>query len=88
MNDENIGAILAVSLILVLSPHFSKLLKLPTAPIEILLGSIVGFLGFIETSNQNFWLIAHVGFLYLMFLAGLEVNLRSIGSILYSRSIF
>ena len=78
MNDENIGAILAVSLILVLSPHFSKLLKLPTAPIEILLGSIVGFLGFIETSNQNFWLIAHVGFLYLMFLAGLEVNLRSI----------
>ena len=78
MNDDVIGAILAVSLILVLSPHLSKLFKLPTAPIEILLGSIVALFGFIETSNENFWLIAHVGFLYLMFLAGLEVNLRSI----------
>lgn len=78
MNDQDIGAILAVSLILVLSPHLSKFLKLPTAPIEILLGSIVALLGIIEIKNENFWLIAHVGFLYLMFLAGLEVNLRSI----------
>ncbi|HIP51987.1 MAG TPA: cation:proton antiporter [Campylobacterales bacterium] len=78
MNDEVIGAILAVSLILVLSPHLSRFLKLPTAPIEILLGSLVGFLGFVQISNENFFLIAHVGFLYLMFLAGLEVNLKNI----------
>ena len=78
MGDQDIGAILAVSLILVLSPHLSKFLKLPTAPIEILLGSCIALLGLVEIKNANFWLIAHVGFLYLMFLAGLEVNLRSI----------
>jgi Kef-type K+ transport system membrane component KefB len=78
MNDEIIGAILAISLILVLSPHISRFLKLPTAPIEILLGSVVALLGIIDISNENFWLIAHVGFLYLMFLAGLEVNLKNI----------
>ena len=78
MNDQDIGAILAVSLILVLSPHISRFLKLPTAPIEILLGSFIALLGIIEIKNENFWLIAHVGFLYLMFLAGLEVNLKNI----------
>ena len=78
MGDHDIGAILAISLILVLSPHLSKFLKLPTAPIEILLGSFIALLGIVEISNASFWLIAHVGFLYLMFLAGLEVNLRNI----------
>ena len=78
MDDQDIGAILAVSLILVLSPHLSKIFKLPTAPIEILLGSIIALLGIIEITNASFWLIAHVGFLYLMFLAGLEVNLKNI----------
>ncbi|HHD82053.1 MAG TPA: cation:proton antiporter [Campylobacterales bacterium] len=78
MNDANIGAILAISLILVLSPHLSRLFKLPTAPIEILLGSILAVFGIISSSNEDFFLIAHVGFLYLMFLAGLEVNLKNI----------
>jgi len=45
MDDANIGAILAISLILVLSPHLSRLFKLPTAPIEIILGSILAILG-------------------------------------------
>jgi len=78
MNDEIIGIILAVSLVLVLSPHLSRLLRLPTAPIEILLGSLLAFFSIISIKNDDFFLIAHVGFLYLMFLAGLEVNLRSI----------
>lgn len=78
MEDKDIGAILAVSLILVLSPHFSRILRLPTAPIEIVLGSILALFGIVSIENHNFELIAHVGFLYLMFLAGLEVNLKSI----------
>lgn len=78
MNDGIIGTILAISLILALSPHLSRLVKLPTAPIEIILGSILAMTGIISSSNDNFSLIAHVGFLYLMFLAGLEVNLKSI----------
>ena len=78
MNNHDIGAILAVSLILVLSPHLSRILRLPTAPIEIILGSFLAYFGVLQISNDNFYLIAHVGFLYLMFLAGLEVNLKNI----------
>jgi len=78
MNNHDIGAILAVSLILVLSPHLSRLLRLPTAPIEIVLGSFLAYFGVLQISNAVFYLVAHVGFLYLMFLAGLEVNLKNI----------
>ena len=78
MNNHDIGAILALSLILVLSPHLSRMFRLPTAPIEIILGSLLAYLGVIQISNAIFYLVAHVGFLYLMFLAGLEVNLKNI----------
>jgi len=78
MDNHDIGAILAVSLILVLSPHLSRLLRLPTAPIEIILGSFLAYFGVLQISNAIFYLVAHVGFLYLMFLAGLEVNLKNI----------
>jgi Kef-type K+ transport system membrane component KefB len=46
---------------------------------EIILGSIFAYLGFI-TDNQYFDIIAEIGFLYLMFLAGMEVNLKQISS--------
>ena len=78
MNDKIIFAILAISLVLVLSPHLSRLFRLPTAPIEIILGSVLAIVGIIDIENKNFGLIADVGFLYLMFLAGLEVNLKGI----------
>ena len=77
-SKESISTILAVSLILVLSPHLSRLLRLPTAPIEIILGSILAIFGIISVENDNFSLLSDVGFLYLMFLAGLEVNLKAI----------
>jgi len=41
------------------------------------LGSIFSYLGFIS-HNEYFSLIAEVGFLYLMFLAGMEVDLKQI----------
>ena len=78
ITSESIIAILAVSMVLVLSPHLSRLFRLPTAPIEIILGSVLAIVGLINVSNKDFSLIASVGFLYLMFLAGLEVNLKSI----------
>ncbi len=77
-SSDSISTILAVSLVLVLSPHLSRLLRLPTAPIEIILGSILAIFGIISVENDNFSLLSDVGFLYLMFLAGLEVNLKSI----------
>ena len=70
--------IITLSLVLVLSPHLSRLFRLPTAPIEIIIGSILASTGVIYASESNFNLLAEVGFLYLMFLAGLDVNLKSI----------
>jgi Kef-type K+ transport system membrane component KefB len=70
--------IVTLSLVLVLSPHLSRLFRLPTAPIEIIIGSILASMGIIYASESNFKLLAEVGFLYLMFLAGLEVNLKTI----------
>ena len=77
MNDA-VVVILTLSLVLVLSPHLSRLFRLPTAPIEIIIGSVLAYFGIIEPDNTNFKLLAEVGFLYLMFLAGLEVDLKSI----------
>lgn len=80
--DSYIVYILTLSLVLVFSPYLSNYLKLPTAPIEIILGSLLSLIGVISVSQGEetifFDLMAEVGFLYLMFLAGLEVNLRSI----------
>jgi len=59
------------------SPLLSKALRIPTIPIEIILGSIAVSLGFI-TENHIFDLVAELGFLYLMFLAGLEINLKAV----------
>ena len=50
---------------------------MPTPPVEIILGSLLTYVGFIS-HNQYFDIIAEVGFLYLMFLAGMEVDLKQI----------
>ena len=74
---DNITLILTLSLLIWGSPFVAKFLRLPTTPVEIILGSIVMYLGFIS-QNIYFTLIAEVGFLYLMFLAGMEVDLKQI----------
>ena len=74
---SDIYLILTLSLILWLSPTVSKLIRLPIPVVEITLGSILAGIGIIH-KNEYFDLIAEVGFLYLMFLAGLEVNLKKL----------
>ena len=73
----NITLILTLSLLIWGSPFVAKFLRLPIPPVEIILGSIVAYLGLVG-HNQYFTLIAEVGFLYLMFLAGMEVDLKQI----------
>lgn len=75
--QENILLILTLSLLIWGSPFVAKMFRIPTPPIEIILGSVFAYLGFIVES-EYFALIAKVGFLYLMFLAGMEVNLKQI----------
>ncbi len=77
MIHTNITLILTLSLLIWGAPFVSKILRIPTPPVEIILGSVFAYIGFIA-HNEYFDLIAEVGFLYLMFLAGMEVDLKQI----------
>ena len=76
--DNGVTIIVTLSLLIWVSPFIAKLVRLPTTPVEILLGSIAGGLGFLGHGNHLFDLVAEFGFLYLMFVAGLEVNVRKL----------
>jgi len=75
--SSEILIVITISIIVVISPYLSKILKMPTTPIEIILGSITAYIGILGTNNI-FELLAEIGFLYLMFLAGLEVDLKKL----------
>jgi len=74
---SNITLILTLSLLIWGTPFVSKLIRIPIPPVEIILGSIFAYIGLVS-HNEYFDLIAEVGFLYLMFLAGMEVDLKQI----------
>jgi len=76
MNAE-IVLIITLSVILLISPFISNALKLPISMVEIMLGMIAGSIGLLH-ENHMFELLAEVGFLYLMLLAGMEVNLKEL----------
>ena len=77
MIQSNIVLILTLSLLIWSTPFVSKLIRIPIPPVEIILGSIFAYLGLVS-HNQYFDLIAEIGFLYLMFLAGMEVELKQL----------
>ena len=74
---DNITLIVTLSLIIMFSPFFAKFLKLPTTPIEMILGSVLGYMGLLHNEHL-FDLVAEFGFLYLMFIAGTEINLKNV----------
>jgi len=76
MNDT-IVLITTISLIIIFSPFFAKKLNLPTTPIEIIFGSILAYIGLLH-DEHIFELVAEFGFLYLMFIAGTEINLTNV----------
>ena len=72
---EKIYLMIAVCAIIMLSPMVSKMIKAPVVVVEIVLGVIAGYLGLIY-ADETLKLIAKFGFVYLMFLAGLEINFK------------
>lgn len=70
-----ISIIFSIATILFLSPFLSRYLKIPTPAMEIILGTLCAYYGFLS-DYYLFELLAHVGFFYLMFMAGTEVNLK------------
>lgn len=75
--SSDIILILTLAAIVISSPFISKLINIPTSIIEILIGSILATIGFIHKQEQ-FEMVAEVGFLYLMFLAGLEIDFNKL----------
>ncbi len=73
MNE--IFIIITISVILSISPFFSKFFHIPTPATEIIFGTIAASLGLLQ-EHYLFKLIAEVGFFYLMLMAGMEVDLR------------
>lgn len=70
--------IITLSFLVMFSPFLSRVTKVPVVVVEILLGSVAAYFGLL-VENELFKIIAKVGFLYLMFLAGMEVNLKEFG---------
>jgi Kef-type K+ transport system membrane component KefB len=75
--DANVLLITTISLIIIVSPFIAKILKLPITPIEIILGSIFAYFGFLHEEHL-FDIVAELGFLYLMFIAGTEINIKNV----------
>jgi len=69
--------IIIISVLLLIAPFISNILRLPIAVVEISMGAIIASFGLLHESHL-FELLAEVGFLYLMFLAGMEVNLKEL----------
>lgn len=72
---EKIYLMMAVCAIIMASPIVSKIIKAPVVVVEIVLGVIAGYLGLIY-ADDTLKLVAKFGFVYLMFLAGLEINFK------------
>lgn len=75
---SNTVVIITLSILILTSPFMSHITRIPVVVIEILLGCLAGYYGLL-VENELFKIIAKVGFLYLMFLAGMEVNLKAFG---------
>lgn len=74
MNDLFLFAI--ISMLIFIAPLIHNITKIPVVVVEILLGACAINLGIIVESN-TIKEVAHIGFLFLMFLAGMEVDLKS-----------
>jgi len=75
--SAEIVLILTLAIILLTSPFISIWLKLPISVVEIILGVVAGGFHLIG-HNETFVLLSELGFLYLMLLTGMEVNLKEL----------
>ncbi|WP_024773615.1 cation:proton antiporter [Helicobacter pylori] len=63
-----------IMLLIVIAPYMSRISRLPITVVEILFGSVGAYVGFIEPT-KGFEIMSEIGFLFLMFLCGLEVEI-------------
>jgi transporter, monovalent cation:proton antiporter-2 len=75
LENNELSILIVLAFIVFTSPFISKIFRLPIAPVEIILGALAGHFGLIGDS-EIFKLVSEIGFFYLMFLAGTEVDLK------------
>lgn len=73
---QNSILFIEIAILLVISPLVSQIIRLPIVVVEILLGALAVFYGFLDSTSDVFQSLSKVGFFYLMFLAGLEIDLK------------
>jgi Kef-type K+ transport system membrane component KefB len=74
---ETSAVVIFLALLLVAAPFISSVTKIPIVVVEILLGVLGAYAGILKAFAE-FETFAHLGFLYLMFLVGMEVNLKEL----------
>ena len=80
MNNA-IPLLIAIPFIIFIAPYVAKLIKIPNVCVEIILGMVLCFvLSILDIPRYNYLLniAAQGGFIFLMFLAGLEVKFQNI----------
>lgn len=76
--SDDLMAFGTIALLIVIAPYLSRLSRLPVAVIEIILGALACYYGLFRTS-EVIETVAHISFLYLMLLAGMEADIRGFG---------
>lgn len=65
-----------ITILIVIAPFLSSITRLPLVAVEILLGACAFELGVFK-HGESLEFVAHIGFLFLMFLCGMEVDLKT-----------
>ncbi|MBX7491119.1 cation:proton antiporter [Helicobacter turcicus] len=73
---ENIITFGIVAILIVIAPFLSSLTHLPLVAVEIVLGALAFHFG-LFSHLESLEFVAKIGFLFLMFLCGLEVDLKT-----------
>ena len=73
---QNLSLLAQVAFLIVLAPIFSRISRIPVAVVEIIIGIVAVWIGYLDSDSSTFKIIAKVGFFYLMFLAGLEIDIK------------
>lgn len=72
---HNLISFAIISVLIVIAPFLSKISKMPIVVIEMLLGAFGIYFGIFQVT-EALDIFAKIGFLFLMFLCGMEVDLR------------
>ncbi|RDU69502.1 cation:proton antiporter [Helicobacter cholecystus] len=65
-----------IATLIALAPLLSSLTRIPCVVVEMLLGTLATYIGIFH-ENESVRYVAEIGFLILMFLCGMEVDLKS-----------